>query len=194
MSVERDQLLCLPLPLTPAKGFSWSRHASPCREATCFITSMVRLVVVSGDVAGGEQRRQLMLARGRLVVLGFGEDPQFPELLIQILHIGRYPGLDHPKIVVFQLLPFGWLGAQQGAPGVHQILALLIHLAVNQEVFLFRPHSRNYAGGFGIPEKAKDTQRMAVQGVDGAQQRGFAIQSFPPKGTERSGNTQRSIL
>ena len=26
LSVEIDQLLCLPLPLTPAKGFSWSRQ------------------------------------------------------------------------------------------------------------------------------------------------------------------------
>ncbi len=32
-SVDMDQLTCLPDPLTPAKGFSWSRHARPKRGA-----------------------------------------------------------------------------------------------------------------------------------------------------------------
>ena len=40
VSVERDQLSCLPEPLTPAKGFSWSRHTSPWRSATFFIISI----------------------------------------------------------------------------------------------------------------------------------------------------------
>ena len=29
VSVEIDQLLCLPEPLTPANGFSWRRHVMP---------------------------------------------------------------------------------------------------------------------------------------------------------------------
>ena len=41
VSVPMDQLLCLPEPLTPTKGFSWSRHTSPCRVATRFMVSMV---------------------------------------------------------------------------------------------------------------------------------------------------------
>ena len=32
--VEMDQLLCLPEPLMPAKGFSWLRQARPWRAAT----------------------------------------------------------------------------------------------------------------------------------------------------------------
>ena len=32
--VEMDQLLCLPEPLTPAKGFSWRRQARSCLRAT----------------------------------------------------------------------------------------------------------------------------------------------------------------
>ena len=39
--VEIDQLLCLPLPFTPANGFSCSRHSRPCLTATFFIISMV---------------------------------------------------------------------------------------------------------------------------------------------------------
>ena len=41
VSVLRDQLSCLPEPLTPAKGFSWSRHTILCRPATFFMISMV---------------------------------------------------------------------------------------------------------------------------------------------------------
>jgi hypothetical protein len=33
-SVPRDQLLCLPEPLMPVKGFSWSRHARPYEAET----------------------------------------------------------------------------------------------------------------------------------------------------------------
>ena len=40
VSVESDQLTCLPEPLTPAKGFSCSRQTRPWRSATFFIVSM----------------------------------------------------------------------------------------------------------------------------------------------------------
>ena len=40
-SVLIDQLLCLPEPLTPANGFSWSKQYNPCLSATFFITSIV---------------------------------------------------------------------------------------------------------------------------------------------------------
>ena len=39
-----DQLLCLPEPLTPAKGFSCRRHTSPLRLATWRSTSMTSML------------------------------------------------------------------------------------------------------------------------------------------------------
>ena len=41
VSVDRDQLLCFPLPLTPAKGFSCSRHIRLCFRATFFMISII---------------------------------------------------------------------------------------------------------------------------------------------------------
>ena len=41
VSVSSDQLLCLPLPFTPANGFSCSRHVSPCRSAMRRMDSMM---------------------------------------------------------------------------------------------------------------------------------------------------------
>ena len=40
LSVARLQLLCLPEPLTPAKGFSCRSTRKPCRRATFFISDM----------------------------------------------------------------------------------------------------------------------------------------------------------
>ena len=41
VSVDNDQLLCLPLPLMPSNGFSWSRATNPCFLATRWINSIV---------------------------------------------------------------------------------------------------------------------------------------------------------
>ena len=40
VSVVSDQLLCLPEPLMPAKGFSWSRQRKPCLRATLRMSDM----------------------------------------------------------------------------------------------------------------------------------------------------------
>ena len=40
VSVARDQLLCLPEPFTPSKGFSLSRQTRPCFLAVFCMTSM----------------------------------------------------------------------------------------------------------------------------------------------------------
>ena len=66
VSVANDQLLCLPLPLTPAKGFSWSRQTRPCRERDLLHDLHGQLVVVGGDVGRGVNRGKLMLRRARL--------------------------------------------------------------------------------------------------------------------------------
>ena len=44
-----------------------------------------QLVVVGGDIGGGEDRRQLVLAGRDLVVLGLGENAELPQLLVQVL-------------------------------------------------------------------------------------------------------------
>ena len=41
VSETRDQLLCFPEPLRPAKGFSCRRQAKPCFSAIFFISSIV---------------------------------------------------------------------------------------------------------------------------------------------------------
>ena len=120
------------------------------------------LVVVGGDIGGGEDGGKLVLGRSNLVVLSFGVDPQFPEFLVQILHKCLYPGFDSPKIVVIQFLALWRLGAKQGPAAEHQILSLLVELFIHQEILLFRANSGVNVDGLLVAKEAEDAQRLTV--------------------------------
>ncbi len=95
-----------------------------------------QLVVVGGDVGGGEDRGHLVLGRGHLVVLGLGGDAHLPQLDVQILHVGGDPVLDGAEVLVFQFLALGGRGAEEGAAAGHQVEALQIVFLVDQEILL----------------------------------------------------------
>lgn len=84
------------------------------------------LIVIGGNIIGGKNGGQLMLSRGGLIVLGFGQHAQFPKLLIQIGHVRGHPGFDDPKVMIFQFLPLGRRIAQKRAAGELKIRAFVI--------------------------------------------------------------------
>ena len=51
VSVFRPQLLCLPLPLMPANGFSWKRMARPWSKAKSRSTSIASMLVSAARFA-----------------------------------------------------------------------------------------------------------------------------------------------
>ena len=97
MSVEMDQLLCLPLPLTPAKGFSWiqTRLWRRWRLSSSFPWSagcgQLR------NIGRGEDGSQFVLGGATSLCSVFGVNAQFPELLVEVLHKGSHAGTDGPK-------------------------------------------------------------------------------------------------
>ena len=99
-------------------------------------------VVVDGDVGGIEDGGQLMLAGGHLVVLGLGGDAQLPQLLVQLFHERGDLGADDAEVMLFQLLAFGGGSNKQGTAGQDQVLACLVVLFFNKEVFLLGADSR----------------------------------------------------
>ena len=79
-----------------------------------------QLVLVAGGVGVGVDRGHLMLGGGHLVVLGFAEHAQLPQLLIQILHIGGDPGPDGAIVVVVQLLSLGGFAPNRVRPHIRR--------------------------------------------------------------------------
>lgn len=82
VSVIIDQLLCLPEPFTPAKGFSCSRHSKLCLLATFFHNFHNKLVVVCRNIGCSKYRCHFMLCRRNFIMLCFGKDSKFPEFNI----------------------------------------------------------------------------------------------------------------
>ena len=126
VSVEMDQLLCLPEPLTPAKGFSCSRQTRPWRCATFFIISMVSWLWSVAMFVVVKIGASSCCAGCDLVVLGLGKHAELPQLFVQLLHERGNPGLDCAEVVIFQLLALGRLGAEQRAARVDEVRALVV--------------------------------------------------------------------
>ncbi len=144
-----------------------------------------KLVVVRRDVACGEDRRELMLRRGDLVVLRLREDAELPQLVVQVPHERGHARLDDAEVMVLHLLALRRLRAEQGAARVDKVLPLFIHGLVDEKIFLLRPDGCDDAPGVRVAEQAQDAQRLLVDGVHGAQQRGFLVQRFAAVGAER---------
>ena len=135
-----------------------------------------------------------MLGRGYLVVLRLGGDAHLPQLLIQLMHELRHPGLDGPVIVVVQLLALGGLGAEQSTAAQHQILPAAVHLLIDEEVFLLGAHLCGDVLGLGVAEQPQNADALGVQQLHGPQQRRFLIQSLAAVGAEDGGDIQGLIL
>jgi len=72
-SVPIDQLLCLPEPLIPTKGFSWARNMRSCLAARRRIVLMT-IMLWSEPTEWARTRGHLELGRGDLVVAGLGRN------------------------------------------------------------------------------------------------------------------------
>ena len=151
------------------------------------------LVVVHGNVGLAEHRSALMLAGGHLVVLGLGVDAQLPQLLVQIRHEGLDAGTNGAEIVVFHLLTFGRIGAEEGASGEDQIGTLGVVLGVHQEVLLLHADGGYHALGL-LAEELEHPAGLVADGVHGAQQRGLLIQHLAGVAAKRGGDIEGIVL
>ena len=95
-----------------------------------------QLLVVGADVRVLEDRRDLVLARGDLVVAGLHRDAELAQLGLGVEHAGEDPLGDRAEVVVVELVALRRLGAEQRAARGHQVGALEEVLLVDQEVLL----------------------------------------------------------
>ena len=121
-------------------------------------------LVIAGDVARLEQRRDLVLARRDLVVPGLDRHAQAVELPLRLGHEGEHPRRDGAEVVVLELLALGRLGAEQGALAGQQVGPLVVELPVHQEVLLLRPDGGVDPGDALVgAEDLEDPQRLRAR-------------------------------
>ena len=79
-------------------------------------------VVVNRLIDLGIHRREFVLARGDLVVLGFGGNSERPQLIVEVFHEGGNRGANRAEIMLLKLLALARRIAEQRATGDHQDL------------------------------------------------------------------------
>ena len=165
--------------INASKGFLVQQAYQSVTQGDALHKFHCQLIMIRSYVSSSKNRCQLMLGRSNFVMLRFSKHAQLPQLLIQLAR------LDDAKIMVFHLLPFRNLGSEQCAPRIYQILTLLPHLLIDEEIFLLRPDSsHNFLGR--LPEQRQYTSGSLVDTAHRAQQRRFFIQYFAGIGAKRS--------
>ena len=127
-------------------------------------------------------------------MLRLGGNAHLPQLLIQLVHEFRHPGLDGAVVVVVQLLALGRPGAEQGPAAEDQVLPAAVHLLVDEEILLLRTHLGGDVLGLGVAEQPQDADALGVQQLHGTQQGGLFVQSLAAVGTENGGDIQGLVL
>ena len=150
-------------------------------------------VVVDGNIGGVKDGGQLMLAGSNLVVLGLGGNAQLPQLFVQLFHERGDLGADDAEVMLFQLLAFGGGSTKQGTAGQNQVLACLVVLFFNKEVFLLGADSRGNVIHV-LAKELQDADGLIGQRVHGAEQRGLLIQSLAGVADERGGDAEHIVL
>ena len=153
-----------------------------------------QLVLVGGNVGGGEYRCHFVLCRCNFVVLGGSEYADLPQRLVQVSHISCNTGLQICEVLVIQLLTLRRHCTEQGTAGHDQVFTLVVHLLVDEEVFLLRTNGRSDLGCGGVAEQAQDADSLLAQCVHGTQQRCFLIQCLTGIGNENSRNVQGAFF
>ena len=161
VALPTDQLTCLPEPLTPAKGFSCSRHTKPWRLAVFF-----RIVIVScwwslatlADSKNGAISNWPGATSLWRVLAGM---PSLYSALFDLLHEDLDALGDGTEVVVVELLRLGRRLAEQRAAGEQQVGARGGEGCVDQEVLLLGTAARVH--GARCPcRRARVSTRLAA--------------------------------
>ncbi len=135
-----------------------------------------QLLVIGRHVGALEDRSDLELSRGDLVVAGLGRDAELEELAFAVEHVREHPVGDRAEVVVVELLPLGRFRAEQGASGVQQVGPAVEEALVDQEVLLLRSGERHDGVGLFVAEELENALGLGCHRLLGAQQRRLEVQ------------------
>ena len=152
------------------------------------------LIMINGHICGVEDGSKLMLRRRHFVMFRLGRNAQFPELFVQIVHIGGDTGLQCAEIMILHLLAFGSGSPDEGAAAEDQVFSFFIQIFVHKKIFLFRSHRSGDVTDLFISKKMEYLHRLTVQRIHGAEKRRLFVQSLAAVGAESSGDIKSSVF
>ena len=153
-----------------------------------------QLVVVDRDVRCLKDRCQLMLRGRDLIMFCLGRNAELPELLIQIMHERRDLRFQDTEVMILHFLSFRRGRSQQSPSAEKKVFPLLIHILVDEEIFLLGSDRRRDPRDILLADQMKDFDGLFAQGFHGAKKRRLLIQRLAAIGNERRRNIQRAIL
>jgi len=119
-----------------------------------------------------------VLRGGDFVVFRLGEDSEFPEFFVEIVHKLRDTRFQRAEIVVFKLLSFRGARSEQCASGVDKVRPFQKLFLVNDEVFLLGADGCKNAFDVRFAECRENAFRLFGKSVHRAQKRGLFIERF----------------
>ena len=90
-----------------------------------------KLVVVGSYVDYGEDGCKLVLGGRNLVVTGFSQNSQFPQLLVKVLHKSNDSGTNVAEVVVLKFLPFGRFRSEKSSSRKDEVFALKVKFFID---------------------------------------------------------------
>ena len=139
------------------------------------------LLVVVGDVGSFENRGNFVLARGDLVVARLEGDAELESFALDFHHVGEDAVGNCAKVLIFKLLAACRACAKESAPAGVEVGAQVVKARVYEEVFLLGAGGGGDEASVFMTEEFQDALRLAVEGLHGAQERGFFVKglAFP---------------
>jgi hypothetical protein len=153
-----------------------------------------QVLVVGGDVGAFIDRRQFVLAGGHFVVARLDGHAQLVELALDLEHERQHALGDGAEVLVFHLLAFRRLGAEERTARADQIRPREEEVAVHEKVFLFAAGRGEDAVRILLAEHPQQPLRLRVEHLHRAQQGGFLVQRLARPRTEGRRNAQRGAV
>ena len=135
-----------------------------------------------------------MLCRSYLIVLGFRVNAKFPKFLVKVSHVWSNSRSDICKILVVKLLTLWRLCPKESSACKNEILTLVEHLLVNNEVFLLSADGRGNMSYLFVSEKLQETHCGLVKSLHWTQKRSLFIENFSRIWHENCRNIKTSLL